>query len=122
IVLKFIQDDEENLQAIFYQDREMQMIFAYYPELLSVDVIYKDEEKNLSLYVFCIEDGNGIYEIVAFCLLTTKEAEDLVNVPKLFKKYNPYWTKVKTVMTDLPQEALFKQEFQNTNFLFCKLH
>jgi len=50
--LEIIKNENNELQAIFYQDTEMKRIFFLCPEILFIDAIYKLNDLRLPLYVF----------------------------------------------------------------------
>jgi len=50
--LEIIKNENNELQAIFYQDAEMKRIFSLCPEILFIDAIYKLNDLRLPLYVF----------------------------------------------------------------------
>lgn len=39
-------------------------------------------------------DSNGLDEIVGFCLLTSEDKENVLNMALTFKNYNPKWKKI----------------------------
>lgn len=50
--LEILKNENNQLQAIFYQDAEMKRIFSLCPEILFIDAIYKLNDLRLPLYVF----------------------------------------------------------------------
>ncbi|XP_065666536.1 uncharacterized protein LOC136087521 isoform X3 [Hydra vulgaris] len=64
-VTEVVINDDNQLQALYYQENKMMKLFAYYPELLLLDATYKLNNLRMPLYVLMCVDGNGEGVIVA---------------------------------------------------------
>ncbi|CAG2245364.1 unnamed protein product [Mytilus edulis] len=78
---------EDNvLQGLFYQDKEMLQNFENYPEILFIDSTFKVNNLRMPLYVFLVEDSMGQSEIAGLCFLAAEEKQLVDHMGNLFKK------------------------------------
>lgn len=52
---------ENILQGIFFQDEEMRQSYRNFPEIIFFDGTYKLLDIRFTVYIFLIEDGNGMF-------------------------------------------------------------
>jgi len=71
-----VADDNNVIQAIFFQDQEMKNMFRAFPEVIFVDSAYRTNNTQMAMYVLLVEDGNGESEIVAVWFLRDETADD----------------------------------------------
>ncbi|KAG8175822.1 hypothetical protein JTE90_013373 [Oedothorax gibbosus] len=95
-----LKDNEDTLQGLFFQDKEMKKMYNNYPEVVFFDGTYKLLNINFTCYVFLIEDGNGSSEIVGVGLLARENKESVRWLTSSFKESNSEWPKTRVVMTD----------------------
>ena len=62
-VVEYVTQDN-NLSAIFFQDKQMRYAFGHYPEVMLVDSTYKTNNLRMPLYFIISVDGQGQSEIV----------------------------------------------------------
>lgn len=71
-----------------------------------------------------VEDGNGLSEIVAVCLLAEENQESINFFIETFKKRNPNWKEVKVIMFDKgkTERKGFSSSFPNSKLMICLFH
>ena len=71
-IITFV-DDNNMLQEIYFQTKEMKDTFRSYPEILFIDATYKLNDLRMPLYVLLTVDGNGESEIVCLWIVQNEE-------------------------------------------------
>jgi len=99
-VVKVLADEENMFRGLFYQDKYMQEVFKWYPEMLFCDATYKLLDLRLSVYIMLAVDGNGQSQVVAVMLLADETRSTVSAAIKAFQEHNPEWTKTASIMTD----------------------
>ena len=116
--------DENMFTGIFFQDYQMKLNFASYPEVLMIDATYKLNDLRMPLYLMMIVDGNGQSEIIA-TFLTVFETEDAITkMVETFKSHNCNWIQTKVVISDkdFTERMVFKKEFPAASLIICLFH
>ena len=72
-VVEYVTQDN-NLSAIFFQDKQMRSAFEHYPEVILVDSTYKTNNHRMPLYFIISVDGQGQSAV----FLLTHEEESLL--------------------------------------------
>jgi hypothetical protein len=95
---KISQLDTFNYQSCFMQD-----IFAHFPEVLFIHRTYNPRGK--VLYTFLVDGPRVQMEgpltrAVYFAIPAKEDAEGLAQVFQVFKKFNPAWERVCTILVD----------------------
>lgn len=122
--VEIVKDEEDNLRGIFYQDADMKSTFRSFPEVLFVDATYKVNDLRLPLYVFLIEDGNGLSEIIAIWLIADESGTTIESMTDVFTKHNPCSKDIKVVMADkdFNEREIFANAFPQASLLICLFH
>ena len=115
---------EDTFSGIYFQDKEMNEIFASYPEFLCIDATYKLLELRFPVYLMLIEDGNGQSEIIAVFLLAEETKDSVMSVIDIFKKHNPNWDSIRIIMSDkdFTERDVFAALFPRAQTLICLFH
>lgn len=93
---EIVHDDSNQLQGIFfYQDAEVRQVLSAFPEIIYVDSTYKLNDMRMPLYIMMVEDSLRQSEVVALCVLHSKEKH-----VRCFKKNNPDCNNTKVAMAD----------------------
>ncbi|XP_036275568.1 zinc finger SWIM domain-containing protein 1 [Pipistrellus kuhlii] len=115
------------LDTLNYQSYFMQDIFAHFPDILFIHRTYNPVGK--VLYAFLVDGPQVQLEghfarIVYFAIPATEDAEGLTQMFQTFKKFNPAWEKVCTILVDpflLPMPTL-AMEFPAAEVLPSAFH
>ena len=123
-IVDVVVDDENNLRGIFYQNAQMQNMFAAFPEVLFVDATYKLNELRMPVYILIVEDGNGHSEIVAFWLAASEDRVTIKQMADLVVRHNPCTSQVRVIMgdKDFTEREVFSQTFPQATMLICLYH
>ncbi|XP_012659297.1 zinc finger SWIM domain-containing protein 1 [Otolemur garnettii] len=121
-VTKTAQLDTFNFQSCF-----MQGVFARFPEILFIHRTYNPRGK--VLYTFLVDGPRVQLEghlarAVYFAIPTKEDAEGLAQMFQVFKKFNPAWERVCTILVDpyfLPLPTL-AMEFPTAEVLLSAFH
>lgn len=116
--------DEDMFTGIFFQDYQMKLNFASYPEVLMIDATYKLNDLRMPLYLMMIVDANGQSEIIA-TFLTVFETEDAITkMAEKFKSHNDNWPQTKVIISDkdFTERMVFKKEFPAASLIICLFH
>ncbi|XP_052061159.1 uncharacterized protein LOC127701314 [Mytilus californianus] len=122
--VEIFHDGDSNLQALFYQDAEMQRVFATFPEIIFVDATYKLNDRRMPFYVMMVEDSLGQSEVAAIALVNSEERAVLQQLIHCFKENNQAAGKTKVIMADkdINERDVFKSELPNAMLLICQFH
>lgn len=115
------------LDTLNYQSCSMQDIFARFPEVLFIHRTYNPWGK--VLYTFLVDGPQVQLEghlarAVYFAIPAKEDAEDLAQMFQVFKKFNPLWERVCTILVDphfLPLPTL-AMEFPTAEVLLSAFH
>ncbi|XP_055977202.1 zinc finger SWIM domain-containing protein 1 isoform X2 [Sorex fumeus] len=115
------------LEALNYQSCSMQGVFARFPEVLFIHRTYNPRGK--VLYTFLVDGPRVQLEghlarAVYFAIPVQEDAEGLAQMLQVFKRCNPAWERVCTVLVDphfLPVPAL-AMEFPAAEVLLSAFH
>ena len=115
---------DDVVDGIFYQDKEMRHMYHCFPEMVFVDATYKLNDLRMPIYLFVVEDGNGETEIVALWMVAKENEASISGMAEIFKKHNPSWIKMTTVMADkdFVERDVLKEKFPDTQVLICLFH
>lgn len=72
-----LKDENNDLQAIYFQDDYMKRSFHDCPEVIFIDATYKLLETRMACFLVIIENSNGESEIVSVGLFATEDAATL---------------------------------------------
>ena len=122
--MEIIVTEENVVNGIFFQDKEMRHMYDRFPEMMFVDATYKLNDLRMPLYLFLVEDGNGESEIVAVWMVVTEDAISIRQMAEIFKKHNCRWSDTVTIMADKDfiERDAFKAEFPEASILICLFH
>ncbi|XP_004618804.2 zinc finger SWIM domain-containing protein 1 [Sorex araneus] len=115
------------LEALNYQSCSMQEVFACFPEVLFIHRTYNPRGK--VLYTFLVDGPrvqleNHLARAVYFAVPVKEDAEGLAQMFQVFKRCNPAWERVCTVLVDphfLPVPTL-AMEFPAAEVLLSAFH
>ncbi|XP_008835981.1 zinc finger SWIM domain-containing protein 1 [Nannospalax galili] len=115
------------LENFNYQSCFMQDLFAHFPEVLFIHRTYNPRGK--VLYTFLVDGPQVQLEgpltrAVYFAIPTNEDAKGLAQMFQVFKKFNPAWERVNTILVDphfllLPTLAM---EFPAAEVLLSAFH
>ncbi|XP_006202548.1 zinc finger SWIM domain-containing protein 1 [Vicugna pacos] len=115
------------LDTLNYQSCFMQGVFAHFPEVLFIHRTYNPRGK--VLYTFLVDrprvqlEGH-LARAVYFAIPAKEDAEGLAQMFQVFKKFNPAWERVCTILVDphfLPLPTL-AMEFPAAEVLLSAFH
>ncbi|KAF7462061.1 zinc finger SWIM domain-containing protein 1 [Marmota monax] len=115
------------LDSFNYQSCFMQDVFSHFPEILFIHRTYNPRGK--VLYTFLVDGPRVQLEgplarAVYFAIPAKEDAEGLAQMLQVFKKFNPAWERVCTILVDphfLPLPTL-AMEFPTAEVLFSAFH
>ncbi|XP_005362960.1 zinc finger SWIM domain-containing protein 1 [Microtus ochrogaster] len=115
------------LDAFSYQSSFMQDLFAHFPEVLFIHRTYNPRGK--VLYTFLVDGPRVQLEgplarVVYFAIPTNEDAKGLAQMFQVFKKFNPAWERVCTILVD-PHFLLLPtltMEFPTAEVLLSAFH
>lgn len=117
-------NEDDIIKGLYFQDHRMKQYFEAFPEVLFIDVTYCLDTKT-STYIIMVEDGNGLCEIVAVCLLMQDDEESFEYFSETFKTFNPEWDKVQVIMSDKDNSDgnVLKKHFPDAKLMIplCKV-
>ncbi|VDI16269.1 zinc finger SWIM domain-containing protein 3 [Mytilus galloprovincialis] len=121
-IVELFASEDNVLQGLFYQDKEMLQNFENYPEILFIDSTFKVNNLRMPLYVFLVEDSMGQSEIAGLCFLAAEEQQLVDHMGNLFKKFNPSYQKMKMIMADKDfiERETFRSVFPHSSLLICR--
>lgn len=113
--------------TLHYQSCFMQSVFAHFPEILFVHRTYNPRGK--VLYTFLVDGPrvqleDHLTRAVYFAIPAKEDAEGLAHMFQVFKKFNPAWERVCTILVDphfLPVPTL-AMEFPAAEVLLSAFH
>ena len=122
-VTEFVINNDNQLQALYYQENKMIKLFAYYPELLLLDATYKLNNLRMPLYVLMYVDGNGEGVIVALWIVANEEKVTIKELTNIFKKHNDT-SGVQVVVTDkdMVERGVISEKIPNAPLQLCLFH
>ncbi|CAC5419274.1 unnamed protein product [Mytilus coruscus] len=123
-IVELFASEDNVLQGLFYQDKEMLQNFENYPEILFIDSTFKVNNLRMPLYVFLVEDSMGQSEVAGLCFLAAEEQQLVDHMGNLFKKFNPSYQKMKMIMTDKDfiERETFRSVFPHSSLLISRFH
>lgn len=123
-VHRIIHNDENEIEAIYFQDKKMKDDFAKWPDLMLFDATYKLNDRRMPLAIMMIVDNNGESQIVGLFILKSENAQTLSQLFELFKAENPNHSKIDVIMSDKCQAMAnaFQEAFPGANHQLCIFH
>lgn len=117
-------DEENTVQAIYFQTGEMKGMFLSYPEVLFIDATYKLNDLQMPLYVLMSIDGNGESEIVCLWIVQSEDKSTLINLLVEFKKHNESSSLIQCVMTDkdITEQDVIREQLPQAALVICLFH
>ena len=75
----------------------------------------------MPLFLILVEDGNGESDVVTILLAASEEEKTIEEMTKVFKKHNPQWVEIKTIITDkeFTERSVFGRAFPDALLLIC---
>lgn len=75
LILCLLTDENEDLQATYFQDEGMKKPFQDCPETLFIDATYTLLETQMACFLVIVENANGESKIVAVRLFAAEDAD-----------------------------------------------
>lgn len=122
--VRVLKDENNDLQAIYFQDDYMKRSFHDCPEVIFIDATYKLLETRMACFLVIIENSNGESEIVSVGLFATEDAATLRWFFEAFKSLNPKWDSVRVTMADkdVKERSVVKELFPSSALHICSFH
>ena len=122
--IEVLTDNDSVLRSIYYQDSTMQAKFRCFPELLLIDATYKLNNLNMAVFLQLVVDGNGESEIVSVFLLTSEDGQTISGLLDVFKRHNPSWNKIQTVLSDkdFTERGVYQRHYPQASLQLCLFH
>lgn len=123
-VYRIIHNDENEIEAIYFQDHKMKADFDKWPDLMLFDATYKLNDRRMPLAIMMIIDNNGESQIVGLFILKSENAQNLIQLFEYFKAENPNHDKIEIIMSDKCQAMAnaFGAAFPQANHHLCIFH
>lgn len=84
-----ISDGDQMLKIFFFQTSCMRESFCHFPEVLLIDATYRTNNLKMPLFVFIVEDGNGIGVVIAYCFVADEQQHTITSMMEIFLSFNP---------------------------------
>ena len=94
----FVIDENNVVNAIYFQDEIMKRDFQKHPEVLLADATHKLNLSHMPLFPLVCIDGEGNSKIVAFFIIQNETADTIRSMIKIFKTHNPSWIHTKVIL------------------------
>lgn len=98
--IRIIENEQNQLDCIFFQDSRMKMFFDSFPELVMFDGTYKLNNRRMPLVIMLVVDGNGESQIAGLCVVRSENAQTFRNFFEELKAENPRHTDIKVILSD----------------------
>ncbi|KAM5246786.1 zinc finger SWIM domain-containing protein 1 [Ctenodactylus gundi] len=115
------------LDTFNYQNSFMKDLFAHFPDILFIHRTYNPKGK--VLYTFLVDGPRVQLEgpfarVVYFAIPAKEDAEGLAQIFQVFKKFNPAWERVCTILVDphFPPLPTLAMEFPAAEVLLSAFH
>lgn len=117
-------DEENQLEAVYFQDESMKRMFQSFPELLLFDGTFSLNDRRMPLIVLMVVDGNGYSQVVGLFLVTSENARALNILFEKFKQVNPMSEKIEVILTDKGAANInaVNNQFPNVAHHLCVFH
>lgn len=83
-----IGDSSNMLKIFFFQTPYMKEVFLKFPEVLLIDATYRTNKLKMPLFVFVVEDGNGVGVVVAYCFVADEQQHTITEMMEIFLSCN----------------------------------
>lgn len=122
--VKVYHNDQNELEAIYFQDERMKTYFDRFPEMLSFDGTYCLIDRRMPLVILLVVDGNGESQIVGFFIVKSENANTLNFLFESFKDENPKHDQIGVVLTDKNFAArnVIEAQFPQAAHHLCVFH
>ena len=102
----------------------MKAKFSSFPELLLIDATYKLNNLQMPVFLQLVIDGNGESEVISVFLITSEDGETISGLLDIFKRHNPAWNEIQTVLSDkdFTERAVYKQHYPQASLQLCLFH
>ncbi|XP_043946157.1 zinc finger SWIM domain-containing protein 3 [Protopterus annectens] len=112
----------QDLERVSFQTSRMKNLFEMFPESLLLQ--RAQNAKGNVLYTFIIENKERVGKVVHFAVLNDETAEKLAKALKLFKNFNPKWSKTKVLFVESSFVHLnvLQDEFPASQILLSMYH
>lgn len=67
----------------------MRESFCHFPEVLLIDATYRTNNLKMPLFVFIVEDGNGIGVVIAYCFVADEQQHTITSMMEICLSCNP---------------------------------
>lgn len=116
--------ENDELQAIYFQDARMKSYYANYPDLIMFDGTYSLNDRLMVLIILLVIDGNAESQIAGLFLARSENVEDFNNLFAAFKEENPNHGLTEVIVTDKHATNLnvVKNQFPNAVHHLCVFH
>lgn len=123
-VRQILHDDNNEVQAIFFQDARMKAHFENYPDMMMFDGTYNLNDRRMPLVIALVIDGNGESQIAALFMVKSENAQAFNFLFENFKIENPQCVKTTVIVTDkgLANRNCVTERFPDCAHHFCIFH
>ena len=117
------QNDQEEIEMIFFQNCQMRKDFENFPDLVLIDGTYRTNNYNYTLLVFLVVDQDRKGRIVALSYLRREDSEHMDVLMSTFCEVNGC-NAVKLVLVDkdLTEINSIRKFFTSAHVLLCEVH
>ena len=102
----------------------MKAKFSSFPELLLIDATYKLNNLQMPVFLQLVIDGYEESEVISVFLITSEDGETISGLLDIFKRHNPAWNEIQTVLSDkdFTERAVYKQHYPQASLQLCLFH
>lgn len=121
---KILVNNENEIDGIFFQDKNMRSSFHKFPDVILFDCTYKLNDRRMPLGIMLAIDGNGESQVVGVFILKAESADIMTRLFEEFKAVNPHYGLIRVILTDksAANANAFKQAFPEANICLCIFH
>ncbi|XP_074594741.1 uncharacterized protein LOC141850101 [Brevipalpus obovatus] len=119
-----ITEESNMVDTIFFQDKQMRLLYEEYPEVLFCDATYKTNKNLMALMVFMVIDGNGESGLVALCFMKSESEKCTLAALESLKNCCPSYSKTKVIMgdKDMANRNAFRKALPSASIHICIFH
>lgn len=122
--VKVFHNEENELEAVYFQDIYMKNWFKTFPELLMFDGTFSLNDRRMPLIILLIVDRNGESKIVGLFLAKSENINAFNFLFEHFKLENPEWERTEVILTDkgAANLSVVANQFPNAAHHLCIFH
>lgn len=122
--MKIVHNEQNELEAVFFQDERMKKYFDTFPDLVMFDGTYSLNDRRMPLIVILVVDGNGESQIAGFFIVKSENGAILNFLFEEFKKENPKHDNIEVLLTDksFANRNVIATQFPNAVHHLCIFH